>query len=74
MGDQLEFRLPNPPFISLEGLVDSHGFKYIGNAAQQFDGTWRCMADVCGALCLVEVVIKFDVSSVTKAPAQSVPF
>lgn len=69
MGEQLQFRLPSPPLINLDGLVDRRGFKYVGRATMQFDGTWRCLADVCGALCLVEVVIKFDVSSVTKAPA-----
>lgn len=33
----------------------------IGRAKQQPDGTWRCLADVAGALCLVEVTVEFDV-------------
>lgn len=53
---QLELRLPNPPTIDLDGYVDDKtGFRFIGKAAQQFDGSWHCLADVYGCLCLVQL-------------------
>lgn len=44
--------------ISVDGIVDNKGIEYIGVARRQADGTWRCLANVDGALCLVEVRIK----------------
>lgn len=56
---QLELRLSNPPQLDVDGRFDSKsdGIQYIGKATQQIDGTWRCLANVAGALCLVEVRI-----------------
>lgn len=46
------------PFeIDLDDHVDDKGIRYIGKARRQSDGTWRCLANVGGALCLVEVKI-----------------
>ena len=56
-GTQLELRLRNPPSLDIDGYVDSRGIRYIGVATQQIDGTWRSLAEVGGALCLVEVTI-----------------
>jgi hypothetical protein len=44
--------------IDLDGHVDARGVQYVGNAAKQADGTWRCLAVVGGALCVVEVRIR----------------
>ena len=45
--------------ISVDDLVDEvRGIRYIGNAARQPDGTWRCLAEICGALCVVEVSLR----------------
>lgn len=44
--------------IDLDGHVDGKGVRYIGKANRHPDGTWRCLADVGGALCLVEVRIR----------------
>jgi len=43
----------------VDGMVDRkrEGISYIGQATKQFDGTWRCLANVGGMLCLVEVKI-----------------
>jgi hypothetical protein len=43
--------------IDLDNHVDDKGIRYIGKARRQPDGTWRCVADVGGALCFVEVKI-----------------
>lgn len=63
---QLELILRNPKRISVEGMVDEKtktrdgGYRivYMGEAVQQFDGTFRCLANVYGALCVVEVSIR----------------
>jgi hypothetical protein len=63
---QLEFCLKEPPRIDLDGIVSTIGhslynsveIRYIGKATQQFNGTWRCLADVAGMLCVVELVGK----------------
>lgn len=45
--------------VDINGVEDpKHHIKYIGKATQMEDGTWRCMANVEGNLCLVEVNIK----------------
>jgi hypothetical protein len=54
---QLELRLINPKEVNVDGVMDSKGIVFLGKATQQFDGTWRCLANVAGALCLVEVRI-----------------
>jgi hypothetical protein len=48
--------------IDLYGYVDESGVRYVGRAARQPDCTWRCLADVGGCLCVVEVRIKPDVT------------
>jgi len=52
---------PNPDKVELDvdGMADpNHDITYIGKATKMEDGTWRCLANVEGALCLVEVNIK----------------
>jgi hypothetical protein len=47
---------PNTTEIDLHNVVDEKtGIRYIGKARREFGGQWRCLADVGGALCLVEV-------------------
>lgn len=46
-----------PSEIDLDNHVDDKGIRYIGKAWRQPDGSWRCLAEVGGALCLVEVKI-----------------
>lgn len=42
--------------IDLDGLVDeATGIRYLGKATRVFDGSWRCLACVGAALCLVEL-------------------
>ncbi len=43
--------------VDVDGYVDARGIRYFGKAARQEDGTWRCLADVDGMLCLVEVTL-----------------
>lgn len=54
---QLELRPSNPKEVDVDGMMDRKGVIFLGKATQQFDGTWRCLANVGGALCLVEVKI-----------------
>lgn len=47
-----------PREIDVDGMTDERGGVYIefyGKATLQPDGTWRCFANVGGALCIVEV-------------------
>jgi hypothetical protein len=45
--------------IDLDGVVDeSIGVRYLGRARREFDGRWTCLADVGGALCVVEVSVR----------------
>jgi hypothetical protein len=46
--------------IDVDGHVDERGIRYLGKATRMPDGTWRCLADVLGALCLVEVTITLE--------------
>jgi len=44
--------------IDVDGVLDEiTGLRYIGKARRQLDGSWRCAADVGGALCLVEISV-----------------
>lgn len=45
--------------IDVDGYWVKEGISLIGTATKQPDGKWRCLANVCGALCLVEVSITF---------------
>lgn len=49
-----------PPLeVDVDGRVDDRlGIQYFGKAGLQPDGTWRCLANVGGALCVVEVSIR----------------
>lgn len=45
--------------IDIHDRVDeAKGIRYIGKARLGFDGLWRCLADVGGALCLVEITVR----------------
>lgn len=46
--------------VDVDGLMDRKGVVYIGKAKRQPDGTYRCLANVGGALCIVEVTITFQ--------------
>jgi hypothetical protein len=48
-----------PDEVDVDGVVDARGVQFIGRAARQPDGTWRCLANVAGALCIVEVKVTF---------------
>lgn len=45
--------------VDVDGIIDPRhpGVQYWGKATRQNDGTWRCMANVEGMLCLVEISI-----------------
>ena len=36
--------------LDVDGMIDRRGVKFIGTARRQPDGTYRCLADVGGAL------------------------
>lgn len=63
--EQLPLKLSNPRRLNVDRILgaqsrrykDEYYIQYIGEAVQQFDGTWRCLANVGGALCVVEVSI-----------------
>jgi hypothetical protein len=47
--------------LDIHGREDLDGrVRYIGHAALQPDGSWRALADIDGALCVVEVNIRCD--------------
>ena len=56
---QLELRPRDPRRVDVDGVVDGRhsGIRFIGEAVEQLDGTFRALADVEGSLCLVEVKI-----------------
>ncbi len=56
VGAQLELQLYTDE-VDLEGYVDKRGIRYLGKARKQSSGKWICLADVAGALCLVEISI-----------------
>lgn len=64
--EQLDLKLRNPDRVNVNDMIDERtknrygepSIRYIGEAVQQFDGTYRCLADVRGSLCVVEVKIK----------------
>jgi hypothetical protein len=43
--------------LDVDGLIDQAGVQYIGKARLQPDGTWHVLANVGGALCMVEARI-----------------
>ena len=46
--------------IDLDGHVDGRGIQYVGKAAKQADGTWKCIAIVDSALCVVKFCVRPD--------------
>jgi hypothetical protein len=49
-----------PRRVDLTGRVSPSGIKYLGEATEQDDGTWRVLASVPWAgLCIVEVSLTF---------------
>lgn len=41
--------------LDVDGYVDAQGIQYIGKATKQTDGSWRCLANVAGSFCIVEI-------------------
>lgn len=65
---QLDLRYDPPVEFDVDGHIgkykDRHtdrelDIRYIGKAAKQVDGTWRCLADINGFLCVVEAKLTF---------------
>lgn len=57
----LPFEYP-PTQIDVDRRIDEKSdgaISYVGKATLQPDGTWQCLANVDGALCLVEVKLTF---------------
>ncbi len=54
---------PGPDKIDLDGRYDSRtdAIRYMGMATRQPSGLYRVLANVGGALCIVEVTLHFDV-------------
>jgi hypothetical protein len=50
--------LPNEVLVDGERDRRYPGIQYWGKATRQPDGTYRCLANVEGSLCVVEVNIK----------------
>lgn len=46
-----------PDVVDIDGRIDAKGVQYVGQARRQTDGTWRTLANVGGALCLVECAV-----------------
>lgn len=45
--------------IDVDQRLDDRGYiQYIGKATHVFDDVYRCLANVAGALCVVEVTIR----------------
>ena len=44
----------------VDGHVDRRGVQYIGKATRQPYGTWQCLANVGGALCIVECTVTIE--------------
>ena len=43
----------------VDGRTSPDGsIRYIGEATRQDDGSWRCLADVDGMLCLVQISLR----------------
>ena len=59
---QLELRTNTT--VDVDGMLDrKNGVRFLGLATLMGHGTWRCLADVQGALCLVEVKIRQEAPS-----------
>ena len=51
-------QLPNE--VDVDGREVQDGILLIGKATRREDGKWTCLANVHGALCLVEVKVRFN--------------
>lgn len=61
-----------PPEVAVDGLRSEDGLiEYWGKARLQPDGTYQCLANVGGALCRVEVHLRFVPQDQTKLPLRS---
>jgi hypothetical protein len=49
-----------PKEIDINGHVDAKGVRYLGKATKMANGMYQCLADVDGALCVVECRIVED--------------
>lgn len=57
--EQLELPLKWPE-VSVDGIIDeARNVRYIGTATMRADGKWTCLADINGALFLVQVPLRF---------------
>jgi hypothetical protein len=46
--------------MDVDGVVDEkYDIRFIGKATELMNGMWRCLADVRGCLCAVEVKLTF---------------
>ena len=59
-GKRVRFLEPTTNEIDVQGMVNKKGVKFIGKAKRHENGTWTCLADVGGALCVVEVRITVE--------------
>lgn len=60
MHQLIEFE-PTPLEVKVDGMVSEDGLiQYWGIAKRQPNGKYHCLANVCGALCRVEVTLRFD--------------
>jgi hypothetical protein len=60
--EQLNLRYDPPIQIDIDKYLDEDlQIEYLGKATKQLDGSWRCLANVGGKLCLVEVKIKENI-------------
>lgn len=49
-----------PDVVSVDGMIDDRGIRYIGTARRQPNGLYRVLADVGGSLCMVEARITWS--------------
>lgn len=56
---QDDLALIEPKKVNVDGIETREGIRLIGTATEQFaPDTYRCLADVRGALCLIEVRLR----------------
>lgn len=58
--------------VNVDGMVDSAGVRYVGEAKRQLNGKWVALADVGGNACMVECNITFS-STASKLDAKKNP-
>jgi hypothetical protein len=56
---QLSLQYDPPIQINVDKILDENRqIEYLGKATKQLDGTWHCIANVRGMLCIVSIRIK----------------